>query len=99
MNILASVAVNDAKNNVFNTAVGDRTTLNELYGCIQTSLNLNGVESTLKPIYRNFRIGDVRHSQADVSKAKILLGFEPQFKMQDGIDKAMPWYIEFENKN
>ena len=98
MNILASVAVNDAKNNVFNAAVGDRTTLNTLYGSIQQSLNSNGVESILQPSYRDFRAGDVRHSQADISKAKSLLGFDPQFKIQDGIDKAMPWYIEFLNK-
>lgn len=95
MNILASVAIKDAKNNVFNAAVGDRTTLNTLYRSIQNSLNSNGVESTLQPTYRDFRVGDVRHSQADISKAKSLLGFEPQFKIQDGIDKAMPWYIEF----
>lgn len=95
MNILASVAVKEAKNNVFNAAVGDRTTLNTLYRSIQKSLNTNGVESTLQPIYRDFRVGDVRHSQADISKAKTLLGFEPQFKIQEGIDKAMPWYIEF----
>jgi len=95
MNILSSVAVKEAKNNVFNAAVGDRTTLNTLYDSIQKSLNTNGVESTLQPTYRDFRAGDVRHSQADISKAKSLLGFEPQFKIQDGIDKAMPWYIEF----
>lgn len=95
MNILASVAAKKAKNNVFNAAVGDRTTLNTLYGSIQQSLSSNGVESTLQPIYRDFRAGDVRHSQADISKAESLLGFEPQFKIQDGIDKAMPWYIEF----
>jgi UDP-N-acetylglucosamine 4-epimerase len=95
MNILASIADRAAKDNVFNAAVGDRTSLNTLHRSIQKSLNSNGVESTLQPIYRDFRIGDVRHSQADISKAQTLLGFEPQFKIQDGIDKAMPWYIKF----
>jgi UDP-N-acetylglucosamine 4-epimerase len=95
MNILASVAVNGSKNNVFNVAVGDRSTLNTLYRSIQKSLNTNEVKSTLEPIYRDFRAGDIRHSQADISKAKSLLGFEPQFKIQEGIEKSIPWYIKY----
>ncbi|WNC69644.1 NAD-dependent epimerase/dehydratase family protein [Thalassotalea nanhaiensis] len=98
MNILASIADKEAKNNVFNVAVGDRTTLNTLYDSIQNALNSNCIVCDSKPTYRDFRAGDVRHSQADITKAKTLLGFEPQFRIQEGIDKAMPWYIKFLNE-
>ncbi|WOH38988.1 NAD-dependent epimerase/dehydratase family protein [Thalassotalea fonticola] len=98
MNILAATANDESKNNVFNVAVGDRTTLNKLYDSIQDSLNANNVNCDSKPTNREFRAGDVRHSQADISKAKTLLGYEPEFRIQEGIDKAMPWYIEFLNK-
>ena len=94
MNILAATANDESKNNVFNVAVGDRTTLNTLYKSIQSSLNNNNVISDSKPTYRDFRAGDVRHSQADISKAKTLLGYQPQYNIQQGIDKAMPWYVE-----
>lgn len=97
MNILAATSSNEAKNNVYNVAVGDRTTLNTLYCSIQNALNDCGINNNSKPTYRDFREGDVRHSQADISKAKSLLGYEPQYKIQQGIDIAMPWYIEFLN--
>ena len=99
MNILAATANSESKNNVFNVAVGGRTALNTLYQSIQNSLNTNNVVSDSKPSYREFRAGDVRHSQADISKAKSLLGYQPQYNIQQGIDKAMPWYIEFLNKS
>ena len=95
MNILAATANDEVKNNVFNVAVGDRTTLNTLYNSIQRSLNACGMKLSARPTYREFRVGDVKHSQADISKAKKLLGYNPKFKIQQGIDKAMPWYIDF----
>ena len=98
MNILAATATDDAKTQVYNVAVGDRTTLTTLYASIQNSLNSNGIACSNAPTYREFRAGDVRHSQADISKAKNLLGYEPEFKIQQGIDKAMPWYIQFLKK-
>ncbi|MEZ2894031.1 NAD-dependent epimerase/dehydratase family protein [Providencia rettgeri] len=91
MNILAATASDEAKDNIYNVALGDRTTLNQLYYSIQSSL---GIAHTT-PIYRDFRAGDVRHSQANIDKAKTKLGYEPQYKIQDGINKAMPWYKEF----
>ena len=97
MNILAATANEQAKAEVYNVAVGDRTTLNDLYKSIQNSLVNNNVDNKEKPTYRDFRVGDVRHSQADISKAKALLGYEPEFNIQQGIDKAMPWYINFLN--
>jgi UDP-N-acetylglucosamine 4-epimerase len=95
MNILAATANDDAKVQVYNVAVGDRTTLNTLYNSIQNSLINNGVFSDRKPTYRDFRAGDVRHSQANISKAEKLLGYKPEFNIQQGINKAMPWYTEY----
>jgi UDP-N-acetylglucosamine 4-epimerase len=45
------------------------------------------------PIYRDFRAGDVRHSLADISKAQSLLGYSPDYKIDQGLDEAMDWYI------
>lgn len=95
-NLLAATTINpDAKNQVYNVAVGDRTTLNQLYKAIQLALQANGICCDEKPVYREFRAGDVRHSQADVVKIKNLLEYEPQFAIQEGIAEAMPWYIRF----
>ncbi len=99
MNILAATAPQEAKNKVYNVAVGDRTTLNELFASIKTALTQNDVKAELAPTYRDFRAGDVRHSQADVSKAVDLLGYAPKFKILEGIQKAMPWYIQFIGSN
>ena len=95
MNILAATAPDEAKDEVYNVAVGDRTTLNELYESIQIALQENDIEANQQPIYRDFRAGDVRHSQADVSKAVNKLGYVPEYRILAGIAKAMPWYKEF----
>lgn len=95
-NLLAATTTNpDAKNQVYNVAVGDRTTLNQLFEAIQIALKDNGVNYKEAPTYREFRAGDVRHSQADVTKARTLLGYEPDFVIKEGIAEAMPWYIKF----
>lgn len=92
-NILSATTQNEkATNQVYNVAVGDRTTLNELFNAIKSALADNGVTYEQQPTYRDFRPGDVRHSQADVSKANSLLGFEPNFNISQGIDEAMAWY-------
>lgn len=93
MNILAATASSKAKDQVYNVAVGDRTSLNDLYACIKASLALGGINGVSDPIYRDFRSGDVRHSQADISKAKRYLGYSPEFTISQGIERAMPWYI------
>jgi UDP-N-acetylglucosamine 4-epimerase len=97
-NILAATADDSGKNQVYNVALGDRTTLNTLFDSLKNALQSNGIEYTKSPAYREFRAGDVRHSQADISKAKSMIGFEPEFKIGQGIDKAMPWYVEFLSK-
>lgn len=99
-NILAATIQNDAaKNQVYNVAVGDRTTLNDLFNAIKASLNANGVNYSKQPVYRDFRAGDVRHSQASIEKIKNLLGYTPQFVISQGIDLAMPWYIHKKKKS
>tara|TARA_B100000989_G_C19499020_1_gene453394 strand:+ start:195 stop:1217 length:1023 start_codon:yes stop_codon:yes gene_type:complete len=94
MNILAATASNEAKDQVYNVAVGDCTTLTELYLAIKTSLASRGIQKITEPIYREFRDGDVRHSQADIKKARDKLGYNPEFTILEGIDKVMPWYID-----
>lgn len=98
-NILAATAPDSGKNQVYNVALGDRTTLNTLFDSLKIALHSNGIEYQKSPAYREFRAGDVRHSQADISKAKSMIGFEPEYKIQQGIDKAMPWYVDFLSKN
>ncbi|WP_353142285.1 NAD-dependent epimerase/dehydratase family protein [Acinetobacter pragensis] len=94
-NILAATAESDeAKNQVYNVALGDRTTLNELYRAIQDSLASNGVQFDRDPVYRDFRAGDVRHSQASIAKIQQHLGYAPEFKIAEGIQLAMRWYVD-----
>lgn len=95
-NLLAATTVNpDAKNQVYNVAVGDRSTLNLLYETLKNSLALNGVSYAQEAIYRDFRAGDVRHSQAEIKKASNLLGYQPEYNFANGVAEAMPWYIKF----
>lgn len=93
-NILAATTQNDeAKNQVYNVVVGDRTTLNELFNAIKVTLNENGVDYTKEPVYRDFRVGDVRHSQASVEKIEKLLGYQSTHKINEGINLAIGWYV------
>ncbi len=94
-NILAARADGDARNQVYNVGVGDRTTLNQLYRMIEASLGALGVEVAGEPTHREFRAGDVRHSQADIGKAERLLGYAPGHDVAAGIQTAMPWYKNF----
>ncbi|WP_276529670.1 NAD-dependent epimerase/dehydratase family protein [Psychrobacter okhotskensis] len=94
-NILAATANEDAKNQVYNVAVGGRTTLNTLFSALKEHLGANGVSYTQGAVYRDFRVGDVRHSQADISKIQSALGYDPQFDIVQGIKKVMPWYVNF----
>ena len=93
MNLLAATAPDEAKDEVYNVAVGDRTTLNDLYTSIKTALASNDITVNADPVYREFRAGDVRHSQADIGKAQMKLGYNPTFVIGAGILETMPWYI------
>jgi UDP-N-acetylglucosamine 4-epimerase len=94
-NLLAATSQNkDSVNQVYNVAVGDRTSLNQLYE--QLHLNLLPLYPHLKnvkPIYRDFRGGDVRHSLADISKAKAMIGYQPIYHVGEGLKLAMGWYV------
>lgn len=96
INLLAATSENpEATNQVYNVAVGDRTTLNQLYE--QLNLNLLPSYPHLKgaqPVYRDFRAGDVRHSLADISKAARLLGYQPTHRIGEGLNVAMEWYVQ-----
>jgi UDP-N-acetylglucosamine 4-epimerase len=92
-NLLAATASHPALNQVYNMAVGDRTTLKQLFELIRDNLVPHGVSPTVEPEYRDFRAGDVRHSLADVSKAHRLLGYEPSHRIADGIQAATRWYV------
>ena len=94
-NILAATTDNPAaKNQVYNVAVGDRTSLNELFCYLQSALMEHDISYELAPIYRDFRAGDVRHSQADITKATRLLGYKPRYPIREGIAQAMKWYVK-----
>lgn len=94
-NLLAALADNpEAANQVYNVALNERTSLNQLYGMMR-SLLLEQFPHLQehRPQYVGFREGDVRHSQADISKAHNLLGFEPTHRIDEGLKQAMDWYI------
>lgn len=94
-NLLAATAEPDAKNQIYNVAVGGRTDLKQLFSYLKETLVANGIAYSKDVVYRDFREGDVRHSQADISKAEKKLGYAPGFSIQAGIRCAMPWYIGF----
>jgi len=97
-NILAATTQNDeAKNQVYNVAVGDRTTLNDLFNVIKTALNENGVTYNKEPVYRDFRAGDVRHSQASIEKIKENLNYQSTHTIGIGIEVAINWYLARNN--
>ena len=93
-NLLAgTVAQPEAINQTYNIALGERTTLNQLFHLIQTTLCAQtGASGNQSPVYRDFRAGDVRHSLADVSKAQRLLGYQPTHRIAQGLELAMSWY-------
>lgn len=96
VNILAATTTNPAaRNQIYNVAVSGRTSLNTLFGALKSALAENAIIYTKEVIYRDFRAGDVRHSQADIHKAEGLLGYAPAYDIMRGVAKAMPWYIRF----
>jgi len=94
-NLLAATTENpEAIDQVYNVAVGDRTNLNELVNMIRALLVPAFPHlSDFRPVYRDFRAGDVRHSLADISKAQGLLGYTPTHSINEGLREAMDWYV------
>jgi UDP-N-acetylglucosamine/UDP-N-acetyl-alpha-D-glucosaminouronate 4-epimerase len=94
-NILAAtVADSAALNQVYNVAFGERTSLNQLYSLLRDGFAQHVTQLPLAPpVHGEFRAGDVRHSQADIGKARRLLGYAPTHQLQDGIRAVLPWYL------
>ena len=95
-NLLAATADHpDAANQVYNVALSERTSLNQLFEAIRTLLAPRFPHlQNFKPVYRDYRAGDVRHSQADISKAQTLLGYAPTHRIGEGLAEAMDWYVQ-----
>ncbi|MFO7761303.1 MAG: GDP-mannose 4,6-dehydratase [Desulfobia sp.] len=100
-NILAAVTGGqEALNQVYNVAFGEQTSLNELFYLIRRRVaEFKPEAGRVEPGYRDFRPGDVRHSLADISKARRLLGYEPLYSVADGLEQAARWYWENLNDN
>jgi len=96
INILAATTDNEeATNQVYNVALNHRTSLTDLFYFIQEKLKVRVPQlSESRPVYRDFRAGDVRHSQADISKAEKLLGYQPTHIIDEGLEEAMDWYVK-----
>ena len=94
--IAATTDNNDATDQVYNVALNDRTSLNKLYQMIEDRLiqRTKGLEKK-EPIYRDFRAGDVRHSQANIGKAQELLNYQPKYTISEGMDEVIDWYVDF----
>ncbi len=96
MNLLALSSENsNAQNQIYNTAFGERTTLNDLVKYLKEYLaELDPKIAEVEVIYGDYRKGDVPHSLASIDKAKNLLNYHPQYSMKDGLKEAVKWYWE-----
>jgi UDP-N-acetylglucosamine 4-epimerase len=94
-NIRAALAGDEAQGEVYNVAVGERTSLLELFSLLTQTLERHQIHYALDPVLADFRAGDVRHSLAAIDRARRLLGFEPTHRIHEGLEEAMPWYIDF----
>ena len=95
-NLLAATTVDAASlGQIYNVAVGGRTSLNALYDKLKAGVvPYAPLAAAHEPSHRDFRAGDVRHSQADIGKAARLLGYAPTHDLDAGLAAAMPWYVE-----
>ena len=92
-NLLAALVKGEtAINEVYNVAVGGQTTLNQLFEAITQNLIANGVEFHKAAIYSDFRSEDIRHSVAEIDKARRLLAYQPVFDIVAGLAEAIDWY-------
>lgn len=100
-NVLAATTDNpEAVNQVYNVALNDRTNLNELFEMLRSRLaSTYGHLHDFRPAYQDFRAGDVLHSQADISKSQLLLGYNPTYSINQGLDEALEWYKQNSTSN
>lgn len=96
MNLLALTTTNpDAVNQIYNTAFGDRTTLNQLVGYLKEFLSeFDPAIANVEVLHGPNRVGDIPHSLACIDKAKQLLGYDPKYSMKQGLQEAVKWYYE-----
>jgi len=94
-NIRAALAGDEAQGEVYNVAVGERTSLLELFSLLVGTLERHQTHYGSEPVLADFRAGDVRHSLAAIDKARRLLGYEPTHRIHEGLEEAMPWYVDF----
>ena len=94
-NIRAALAPDEAQGEVYNVAVGGRTSLLDLFGMIREGLSEHQIHYRREPVMGPFRRGDVRDSQASIEKAERLLGYQPTHDVSGGLADALPWYLNF----
>ncbi|TIX50701.1 SDR family oxidoreductase [Alteraurantiacibacter aquimixticola] len=92
-NLRAAMAELEGRNEVFNVAVGQQTSLNDLFAMIRGELEGYQVHYDRDPVHGDFRKGDVRHSLAAIDKARDMIGYAPTHTIAEGLTKAMPWYV------
>jgi UDP-N-acetylglucosamine 4-epimerase len=94
-NLLAATTDNpNALNQIYNVAFGGRTSLNDLFNIINTTCSKFGFNYSLEPKYKDFRPGDIKHSNADISKIKKLLNYDPIYDVSKGLSETIRWYVE-----
>lgn len=94
-NVLAALAPKEALGEVYNVAFGGRTTLTELHELLVCGMRANGREvAHPEPQHREFRSADVRHSQADITKAETRLGYSPEYDVRKGLEETVRWYLD-----
>jgi len=94
-NLLAATAPTEVSGEAFNVACGERLTLRQLHDSIAAVLIKRGTLASIpEPTWKPFRPGDIRHSLADISKARSILGYEPSCTLAQGLEEAADWYVE-----
>ena len=92
-NLLAATSKTISGSNIYNVAVGENTSLNELYKLLKNLLEEFGTPVESFKVYADFRAGDILHSHADISKAGYELGYVPQYNIEEGLRETIPWYL------
>jgi UDP-N-acetylglucosamine 4-epimerase len=92
-NILAAFS-NNQMDAIFNVAFSQRTTLNNLFDMLKNQLIKHNISYDKKPIYRDFRPGDVKHSLASIEKAQQILGYSPMYSVETGLSESIDWFVD-----
>jgi len=96
-NLLSATTMKfESRGQVYNIAVGERTSLNDLFYLLKKGLHDNGILYLGEPVKRDFRAGDVKHSLASVDKARSKIGYVPSVNVREGLSVAIPWYLSCE---